>query len=106
MVLEGAGDDLGGAGAVLVDQDHQRDFDPAAGPGGAVLLIRTADASIRVDDHLTLGEFVAFMGYLAMLTWPTIAGGWVINIFQRGSASMGRILEMMDAAPEIHYLQS
>ena len=41
------------------------------------------------------------MGYLAMLTWPTIAVGWVINIFQRGAASMGRILEIMDAAPEI-----
>jgi ATP-binding cassette subfamily B protein len=55
-----------------------------------------------INDYLTLGEFVAFMGYLAMLTWPTIAGGWVINIFQRGSASMGRILEIMDTAPEIH----
>jgi ATP-binding cassette, subfamily B, multidrug efflux pump len=51
---------------------------------------------------LTLGEFVAFMGYLAMLTWPTIAVGWVINIFQRGAASMGRMLDIMEAAPEIH----
>ncbi|MBN1568925.1 MAG: ABC transporter ATP-binding protein [Acidobacteria bacterium] len=50
---------------------------------------------------LTLGEFVAFMGYLAMLTWPTIAIGWVINIFQRGSASMGRILDIMDYRPDI-----
>ena len=41
------------------------------------------------------------MGYLAMLTWPTIAVGWVINIFQRGAASMGRILDIMDAPPEI-----
>jgi ATP-binding cassette subfamily B multidrug efflux pump len=54
-----------------------------------------------IDGHLTLGEFVAFMGYLAMLTWPTIAVGWVINIFQRGAASMGRILEIMEAEPEI-----
>jgi ATP-binding cassette, subfamily B, multidrug efflux pump len=52
--------------------------------------------------HLSLGEFVAFMGYLAMLTWPTIAVGWVINIFQRGSASMGRMLDIMNAIPEIH----
>lgn len=50
---------------------------------------------------LTLGEFVQFMGYLAMLSWPTIAVGWVINIFQRGSASMSRILEIMEAEPEI-----
>ncbi len=54
-----------------------------------------------IEGHLTLGEFVAFMGYLAMLTWPTIAVGWVINIFQRGAASMGRILEIMEAEPEI-----
>ncbi len=52
-------------------------------------------------EHLTLGEFVAFMGYLAMLTWPTIAVGWVINIFQRGAASMSRMLEIMDAPTDI-----
>jgi ATP-binding cassette, subfamily B, multidrug efflux pump len=51
--------------------------------------------------RLTLGEFVAFMQYLAMLTWPSIAVGWVTNIFQRGAASMGRMLEIMDSAPEI-----
>jgi ATP-binding cassette subfamily B multidrug efflux pump len=55
-----------------------------------------------INGRLTLGEFVAFMGYLAMLTWPTIAVGWVINIFQRGAASMGRILEIMEAEAEIH----
>ncbi len=54
-----------------------------------------------IRKNLTLGEFVAFMGWLAMLTWPTIAVGWVINIFQRGAASMGRILEIMDARAEI-----
>jgi ATP-binding cassette, subfamily B, multidrug efflux pump len=51
--------------------------------------------------RLTLGGFVAFMGYLAMLTWPSIAVGWVINIFQRGAASMERMLEIMDSEPEI-----
>ncbi len=55
-----------------------------------------------IQGKLTLGEFVAFMGYLAMLTWPTIATGWVINILERGAASMGRILEIMDSEPEIH----
>ncbi len=51
--------------------------------------------------QLSLGEFVAFMGYLAMLTWPTIAIGWVINIFQRGSASMERILDILRTEPDI-----
>jgi ATP-binding cassette subfamily B multidrug efflux pump len=54
-----------------------------------------------INGQLTLGEFVAFMGYLAMLIWPTIAIGWVINIFQRGSASMERILNILDAEPAI-----
>ncbi len=51
--------------------------------------------------QISLGEFVAFMGYLAMLTWPTIAIGWVINIFQRGSASMERILDILQSEPDI-----
>lgn len=54
-----------------------------------------------ISGRLTLGQFVAFMGYLAMMTWPTIATGWVINIFQRGAASMDRILRIMQTAPAI-----
>ncbi len=56
--------------------------------------------ALVIERQLTLGEFVAFMGYLGMLAWPTKAIGRVINIFQRGSASMGRILELMQAPPE------
>jgi ATP-binding cassette, subfamily B, multidrug efflux pump len=55
-----------------------------------------------IQGKLTLGEFVAFMGWLAMLTWPTIAIGWVINIFQRGAASMGRILDIVETPLDIH----
>ena len=47
------------------------------------------------------GEFVAFIFYLAMLTWPMIALGWVINLFQRGAASMGRINAIMATQPAI-----
>ena len=54
-----------------------------------------------IQGSLTLGELVAFIAYLAMLTWPTIALGWVINIFERGAASMGRINRIFDAKPEI-----
>lgn len=57
-----------------------------------------------IGGRLSLGEFVAFMGYLALLTWPTIAVGWVINIFQRGAASMDRMLEILDTEPEIRDL--
>jgi ATP-binding cassette subfamily B multidrug efflux pump len=51
--------------------------------------------------RISLGDFVAFNTYIVMLTWPVIALGWVINIFQRGTASMGRINEIMVAQPEI-----
>ncbi len=51
---------------------------------------------------ITLGDFVAFIAYLSMLTWPTIALGFVINLFERGSASMGRINQLFDEMPEVH----
>jgi ATP-binding cassette subfamily B protein len=54
-----------------------------------------------VAGEVTLGEFVAFGVYLAMLNWPMIALGWVVNLFERGEASMGRIHAILDAAPEI-----
>ena len=51
--------------------------------------------------HITLGEFVAFTVYLAMLNWPVVALGWVVNLFQRGAASFARILELFDEEPRI-----
>jgi ATP-binding cassette subfamily B protein len=50
---------------------------------------------------MTLGGFVAFNTYMVQLTWPIIALGWVINLFQRGKASMGRINEIFEEQPEI-----
>ena len=54
-----------------------------------------------IQGSITVGDFVAFMAYVAMLTWPTIALGWVINIFERGSASMGRMNQILQSQPEI-----
>ena len=45
-------------------------------------------------------QFVAFTIYMVQLTWPVIALGWVINIFQRGTASMGRIDEILRQKPD------
>jgi ATP-binding cassette subfamily B protein len=69
------------------------------GLGALLVLWLGGDAVIR--GRITLGEFVAFNSYLAMLSWPMIAFGWVTNILQRGMASWGRMLEVMDAVPEI-----
>ncbi len=54
-----------------------------------------------VFGHITLGQFVAFTVYLGTLNWPMVALGWVINIFQRGMASWGRILHILDTPPAI-----
>jgi ATP-binding cassette subfamily B protein len=57
-----------------------------------------------VGGETSLGEFVAFGAYLAMLNWPMIAVGWVVNVFERGEASMGRIHAILDAPAEIRDL--
>jgi ATP-binding cassette subfamily B protein len=54
-----------------------------------------------VAGKISVGAFVAFGFYVGILTWPLIALGWVINLVQRGSASMGRLLEILDARPEV-----
>jgi len=54
-----------------------------------------------IEGAMTLGDFVAFNGYLAMLVWPTIVFGWILNLIQRGAASMARLNEVFDAAPRV-----
>ena len=54
-----------------------------------------------VSGSISLGELVAFMVYVTRLTWPTIALGWVINVVERGSASMGRINRILAQKPDI-----
>lgn len=55
---------------------------------------------------MTVGDFVAFNFFLTRMVWPMIAIGWVINLVQRGSASLRRIRTVMDAEPEIVDLAS
>jgi ATP-binding cassette subfamily B protein len=64
-----------------------------AGAGIAIVLLLGGWLVIR--GSLTLGGFVAFNAYLAMLSFPTMALGWVINLVQRGGSAMGRINEFL-----------
>lgn len=50
---------------------------------------------------ISLGDFVAFSGYLALLAWPTAALGWILTLLQRGAASMGRLNELLSARPAL-----
>jgi len=52
-------------------------------------------------EAISAGDFVAFNFFLSKLVWPMIAIGWVINLVQRGSASLGRILDILGVEPEI-----
>ena len=67
---------------------------------GALLAIWIGGREV-ISGHITLGQFVAFTVYLGMLNWPMVALGWVINIFQRGSASFQRITSLLEEEPAI-----
>lgn len=54
-----------------------------------------------IGGSISLGQYVAFSSYLAMLTWPMMAIGWVVNLLQRGAASMGRLERIMQTDPAI-----
>ncbi|MGA9586196.1 MAG: ABC transporter ATP-binding protein [Terracidiphilus sp.] len=54
-----------------------------------------------VAHRITPGDFVAFNTYMILLIWPIIAVGWVVNLFQRGTASVARIDELLRAKPGI-----
>src|SRR5579871_1593903 len=69
--------------------------------GLAVVLVLWIGGREVLHHRMTVGDFVAFNTYMVQLTWPIIALGWVINIFQRGTASMLRINEILMEKPEI-----
>jgi ATP-binding cassette subfamily B protein len=54
-----------------------------------------------LSGHISLGSFVMFNTYMGMLVWPMIALGWVVNLMQRGTASLGRISEILDERASI-----
>ena len=67
---------------------------------GALLMLWLGGREVTAGT-LTIGELVALNTYLMMLAWPMIAFGWVTNLFQRGTASWKRMLEVMDAQPAV-----
>jgi len=69
--------------------------------GLAVVLVLWLGGREVLLNRITVGQFAAFLTYMIQLTWPVIALGWVINIFQRGTASLKRINEILLEQPEI-----
>ncbi|HKB99506.1 MAG TPA: ABC transporter ATP-binding protein [Terriglobales bacterium] len=69
--------------------------------GAAVVIVLWLGGREVLMGKISVGDFVAFNTYMVQLTWPVIALGWVINIFQRGTASLVRINEIISQQPEI-----
>jgi ATP-binding cassette subfamily B protein len=67
--------------------------------GGGMVAVLGVGGMLTLRGTISVGSFVAFGMYLGMLTWPMIALGWVTNLFQRGAASMARLLDILDAKP-------
>ena len=69
--------------------------------GVAVVIVLWFGGRQVIQGAISVGDFVAFNMYLALLTWPMIALGWVVNLFERGRASMERLNYIFDAPPDV-----
>jgi len=65
----------------------------------SLLLVLFFGGRLTIQGVITVGDFIAFISYLFMLTWPMMAIGWVANLFQRCATSLGRIQTILDERP-------
>ncbi len=70
--------------------------------GMTFLIVLWAGGRQLLEGRITIGSFVMFNTYMGMLIWPMIAFGWVINLMQRGTASLNRINDILHERPAIH----
>lgn len=69
----------------------------AAATGAGTLVVLFMGGRLVISGAITLGDFVAFSGYMAMLVWPTAVLGWILTLAQRGAASMSRLATVLSA---------
>ena len=69
--------------------------------GLAMVIVLLVGGHEVISGRINIGNFVAFSTYTVMLTWPVIALGWVVNLVQRGKASVVRIQEVLEEKPSI-----
>ena len=69
--------------------------------GVALVITLFAGGRLVLDHRIDVGSFIAFNTYMILLTFPIIAVGWVVNLFQRGTASVKRIDEILKSEPAI-----
>ncbi len=73
----------------------------ATATGSGTLIVLFMGGRLVISNDITLGDFVAFSGYLAMLVWPTAVLGWILTLAQRGAASMSRLAGILGAEPTV-----
>jgi ATP-binding cassette, subfamily B, multidrug efflux pump len=68
----------------------------------SLALVLFLGGRLTILGTITPGDFVAFIAYLGIITWPMMALGWVVNLIQRGKASLDRINKILQTRPKIH----
>lgn len=113
LALKGFGQELGEAGLLTRKARKVRDsgyrlagleawFEPVfRSAGGIGIAILMWYGGLRVlDGEITVGGLVAFLQYFGYLVWPFMALGFMVNLYQRGTASLMRIQDLLDVSPE------
>ena len=67
----------------------------------SMIIVLVFGGKATINNEISIGEFIAFHAYLSMLVWPMIAIGWIVELYQRGTASLKRINKILDTTPEI-----
>ena len=105
---EGMGRDFSKTNQLFIDRNMSLVkvwglFDPmiAFMSGLSSLIVLFFGARAVIAGTISLGEFVAFNVYLGLLTWPMMALGWMVNMVQRGNASMQRVDKILTVQPDI-----
>jgi ATP-binding cassette subfamily B protein len=70
--------------------------------GVSMVITLLAGGHLVIEHRISVGDFVEFNTFMILLIWPIIAVGWVVNLFQRGTASIQRIDELLQAEPAIN----
>ncbi len=65
----------------------------------SLLLVVSVGGKMTINNTISIGDFVAFISYLFMMTWPMMAFGWVTNLFQRGITSISRVESLLEESP-------
>lgn len=69
--------------------------------GFGIFVVLAGGGYFVIKGEISIGDFVAFQGYLGMLVWPTLALGWLFNVLERGQASLIRVNELLSTQPVV-----